>query len=452
MAEKTVGVALLGCGVVGGGVQRILRCHREMLRRRTGIDFVLRHVVVKSRDEYPPDAAELPMSTDAAAAIDDPQTDVVIELIGGTTVAGEFIERALRLGKPVVTANKSLLAQRGAELFALARRHGTCIAFEASCAGGIPIIDALMRGLVANRIEALVGIVNGTCNFILTRMTASGWSYQQALAEAQRLGYAEANPHLDVSGRDAAQKLAILAGLAFNVRIAESDIHVEGIDGLQADDIHFAGELGYVVKLLAIAQRHNAAAEGHSAGGAAPARLCLRVHPTLVHRDDLLADVSGSFNAISVYADSLGHALWYGRGAGRTPTASAVVADLVSIATGAAQITFRHMRVLPDLCPPADVIPFENLQSRYYLRLVAKDQPGVMADVTAVLGRHKISLSAIRQPEGTSGPTVPVVITTHMANEGAMQAALREIDRIPAITPPSVCLRIIDQPKEFAAG
>jgi homoserine dehydrogenase len=437
MADKTVSIALLGCGTVGGGVVNILRQHGDMIRWRTGIRFELRHVVVKDVSEYPPNAAELPMSIDGNAAIDDPGSEIVVELIGGTTVAAGFIERALKLGKPVVTANKSLLALRGRELLALARENGTCIAFEASCGGGIPIIDALLRGLVANRIDALLGIVNGTCNLILTHMARDGWSYRQALGEAQRLGFAEADPTLDVSGRDAAQKLAILASLAFNVRVAESDIHVEGIDTLQPADVRFATDMGYVVKLLAIAER--------SPGD----RISLRVHPTLVRKDDLLADVSGPFNAISVFGHALGHALWYGRGAGRTPTASAVVADLVGVAMGVTPLAFKHLQVLSDATPPATVLPFEDLESRYYLRLMAKDQPGVLAQVTRVLGDHKISLSAILQREGGEGHSVPVVITTHQAKEGAMQAALREIDVLPPITPPTVCLRIIDQPKEF---
>ncbi len=342
----------------------------------------------------------------------------------------------------MVTANKSLLASRGPELFALARQHNTCIAFEASCGGGIPIIDALMRGLVANRIDALLGIVNGTCNFILTKMTQNGWSYDQSLKEAQRQGFAEANAILDVSGRDAAQKLAVLASLAFNARVLESDLHVEGIDNLQADDIKFAAELGYVIKLLAIALRHRT--------GAPDEALSLRVHPTLVHRDDVLADVGGSFNAISVYGHALGHALWYGRGAGRTPTASAVVADVVAVAMGVAPLAFKQLQIFPDTTPRPAVLPFHDLESRYYLRLNAKDQPGVMADVTAALGRQRISLSAIHQHETNGGDTVPVVITTHVAREGSMQAALKEIDALPTISAPTVCLRIIDQPKEFA--
>mgnify|MGYP005835622759 CR=1 FL=1 len=441
MADKSIGVCLLGCGIVGGGVAAILTEQREMLRRRTGIDFVLRHVVVKDRGDFPPNADQLPMSTDAAAAIDDPASNVIIELIGGTGVAGQFVERALKAGKPVVTANKSLLAARGHELFALARQHDTCIAFEASCGGGIPIIDAIIRGLVANRIDALLGIVNGTCNFILTQMTRNRWSYDQAVKEAQKLGFAEANPTLDVSGRDAAQKLAILASLAFNMRVAESDVHVEGIDTLHAIDIQFAAELGYVIKLLAIAQR---------VPGGDGQRIALRVHPTLVHEHDVLADVSGSFNAISVYGHALGHGLWYGRGAGRTPTASAAVADLVGIALGATPAVFKQMRIFPDTTPPASVLPIEQLESRYYLRLSAKDEPGVLAQVTAALGRHQISVSAISQRECEEGQSVPVVITTHLAREGAMQKALGEINAFAAITQPTVLLRIIDQPREFA--
>ena len=438
--SKSIGITLLGCGIVGGGVVNILRQQRDLLRQRTGIDFELRHVVVKDREAYPPNHSELPMSLDASAAIDDPASHIIVELIGGTGIAGTFMERALKLGKPVITANKSLLAARGPELFALARQHNTCIAFEASCGGGIPIIDALLRGLIANETQALLGIVNGTCNFILSQMTQKGWSYAQALAEAQKQGFAEANPTLDVSGRDTAQKLAILAGLAFNVRIAEADIHVEGIDKLDAVDIGFAQELGYVIKLLAIAERAN--------GG----QVSLRVHPTLVHKEDQLAQVSGSFNAISFYGHALGHALFYGRGAGRTPTASAIVAALVGVALGTTAETVKQLRIYPDQTAAVNVQPFEQLTSRYYIRLRAKDEPGVLAQVTAALGQHGISLSAVLQRESEQGQHVPVVITTHTAREGAICEALKEIDALKTIQPPTVCLRIVDQPKEFGAA
>jgi homoserine dehydrogenase len=452
---KSIGVTLLGCGTVGGGVVNILTRQRELLRQRTGIAFELRHVVVKSEADYPPEANSLPMSVDANAAIDDPKTDVVIELIGGTGAALAFVQRALSQGKPVITANKALLAAKGAELFRVARENNTCIAFEASAGGGIPIIDALQRGLIANRVDALLGIVNGTCNFILSQMTQKGWSYEQALKEAQARGFAEANPTMDVSGKDSLQKLAILAGLAFNVRIDEADIYLEGIDKLHAADIHFAGELGYVVKLLAIAER---VFEGSREGSGFRVQgsensVSLRVHPTLVHKSDLLAQVSGSFNAISFYGHALGHALFYGRGAGRMPTASAVVSDLVGVAIGTTPNQFRALNVFVDQTPKAIVQPFAQLASRYYLRLTAKDQPGVLAQVTKVLGDQQISIASFVQHESTEGDgAVPLVLTTHRAIEGAVQKALAQINALPAITAPAVCLRIIDQPLEFAAG
>lgn len=439
MSESTLGISLLGRGVVGSGVLRILASQAELLARRTGVRFDVRHVVVRDPARHT-DIAGLPLSTDINAAIDDPKVKIVVELMGGTTTAAAAVERALKLGKEVVTANKSLLAARGPELYSLARKHDTCIGFEASCGGGIPIIDALQRGLSANRIDALVGIVNGTCNVILTRMTRNGWSYQQALAEAQKLGFAEADPTLDVSGRDAAQKLVVLASLAFNARVTESDLHIEGIDKLNAADIQFASELGYVIKLLAIAER------------ADHGQLALRVHPTLVHKNDVLAEVSGSFNAISVYGNALGHALFYGRGAGQMPTASAVVADLVGMATGMTALAFKRLNIFPDSAAPAKPLPIEQLKSRYYLRLTARDLPGVMAQVTHALGEQQISLSAIRQHEPENSQFVPVVIMTHMAREGAIRAAVKAIDALPTVQAPTVCLRVVDQPKEFAEG
>jgi homoserine dehydrogenase len=437
MADKTVGIALLGCGIVGGGVASILLDQQELLRQRTGLNFELRHVVV--RDTKKADRrGGLPISTDAMAAIADPAVQIVVELVGGTTTAGDYVRAALKAGKPVVTANKALLAAAGAELFKLARTHNSCIAFEASCGGGIPIINALTHGLVANRIDALVGIVNGTCNFILTQMTKNGWSYAQALAEAQKLGYAEADPTFDVNGRDAAQKLCVLAGLAFNLAISESDIHIEGIDRLADQDIKLARELGYVIKLLAIAERVDGA------------KIALRVHPTLVHQHDVLADVSGSFNAVSIYGHAIGHALFYGRGAGRMPTASAVVADIVNVALGVTPLAFKQLNIFPDSTARANVLPIAELNSRYYLRLMARDEPGVLAAVTNILGKQKISLSAIMQHEVNRGKFVPVVITTHLAREGSVQTALKEINGLPGIEGPAICLRIVDAPKEFA--
>ncbi len=439
---ESIGITLLGCGIVGSGVVRILAEQKELIERRTGLRFDLRHVVVRDLSKHREQAAILPLTTDADAALDDPAVKIVIELMGGDEPARTYIERALSMGRAVVTANKGLLATRGPELFSLAREHRTCIAFEASCGGGIPIIDALTRGLLANRVDALVGILNGTCNVILTRMTRDGFTYEQALAEAQRCGFAEADPTLDVSGKDSAQKLALLAGLAFNVRVDLAQIFIEGIDALQPADIAFARELGYVVKLLCIAQRDQQRGREE--------QIALRVHPTLVHQDDVLAEVSDSFNAISVYGHAIGHASFYGRGAGQMPTASAVVADLIGVGLGTTQLAFRQLRIFPDSTPKANVPPVEQLEARYYLRLTARDVPGVLAEVTDALGRNGISLSAVLQREAIGlGQHVPVVITTHKAREGSMRAALKQIDGLKTVVPPAVCLRILDQPKEF---
>jgi homoserine dehydrogenase len=436
-----IGITLLGCGTVGSGVLRILNEQRELLRKRTGVVFDVRHVLVRDLKKHADVASVLPLTTDADNALNDPRVTMVVELMGGVEDAGALVQQALQNGTPVVTANKSLLALRGPELFKFARANDACIAFEASCGGGIPIINALSHGLLANRIDALVGIVNGTCNVILTRMTRNGWSYDQALAEAQKNGFAEIDPTLDVSGRDAAQKLALLAGLAFNVQIADRDIHVEGIQSISPTDIAFARDLGYVIKLLAIAQRRSASSD----------QISLRVHPTLVHRDDVLADVSDSFNAISIYGHAVGHASFYGRGAGQMPTASAVVADMIGVALGTIPLAFKQLKIYPDNTAPADVLPFDQLETRYYLRLMARDVPGVLAEVAEALGRNGISLSAVLQRESREGQHVPVVITTHKAREGSMRAALRQIDQLKTVEPSTVCLRILDQPREFGA-
>jgi len=439
LAGKPIGVAMLGCGVVGGGVAKLLAMRASELATRLGGPVELLHVVVKDvsrqRSGLP---SGLNIHSDANAAIDDPQVQIVIELIGGTTLARQHIERALQQNKSVVTANKSLLAQAGPELFALARANGQVIGFEASCAGGIPIIDALTRGLSANRIRTLVGIINGTCNFILTKMSRENLTYADALRGAQDVGFAEADPALDVSGRDSAQKLAILSGLAFSLRVSEASIHRIGIDTLDARDITFARELGYTVKLLGIASRQ--------AGG----QVSLCVEPTLVKQRDMLADVSNGFNAVSVWGDAIGHAMFFGRGAGEMPTASAVVSDLISVASGSAQLHFATATCWADLCSDAKVLPYEETTGRAYLRLTATDRPGVLARVTEILGRRKISLGAVLQHESGDATNVPVVITTHHARRGDLIAAIKEIDALDVVTPPTVCLPIFDSPDEFS--
>ncbi|MEL7237313.1 MAG: homoserine dehydrogenase [Planctomycetota bacterium] len=438
---KRAGVTMLGHGTVGRGVVKVLAGRGRTLREKLGLQLDLRHVVVRDSSRHQ-DAAGLPLITDAAAAIDDPQVTVVLELIGGTGDARQHVLRALRAGKHVVTANKALLAAHGPELFSVAREHGVSLAFEASCAGGIPIVGALLGGLLANRVDALVGILNGTSNVILSAMTDAGQSYADALKDAQDAGFAEADPSLDVNGGDAAQKLSILAGLAFGEHVPPGKVHTEGIDRLDPQDIAFAGELGYVVKLLATAERDQ------------DGRCSLSVFPGLLPTGDAMADVKGPFNAVATYGDALGRALFVGRGAGMLPTASAVVADLVAVANGTYPLAFSQLGTLPDLAGPADVLPFEQTSHRYYLRITARDVPGVLAGVTRCLGDAGISLSGLTQHEPTedaAGEWVPVIVTTHRARELSMQQAVAAIDNLAGVKPSSTVLRIIDMPSESDA-
>ena len=435
--DRPLGVALLGHGTVGRGVVKLLAGESADLRRRTGLSFELRHVVVRDLERHREHAAALPLTTDAGAAVTDPSVDVVVELIGGTAEARQWTLTAFENNKHVVTANKALVAAHGPELFAAARKHGVSYAFEASCGGGIPIVAALTNGLLANRVDALVGILNGTSNVILTAMSDRGEGYESALKSAQDQGFAEADPTLDVSGRDAAQKLSILAGLAMGLRVEESGVHVEGIAGIDPIDIAHARDLGYVVKLLATARRDE------------DGRLSLSVFPGLLPAGEAMADVKGPFNAVAVYGHALGHATFVGRGAGQMPTASAVVADLIQVGLGTYPRAFEQLRIFPDTAPPADVVAFGRTQHRYYLRLAARDVPGVLADVTRCLGAAGISLTAVQQRElGGGGDFVPVVITTHLAREESLQHALQQIDALPGVRPPSVVLRIVDLPRE----
>ncbi|MCJ7545014.1 MAG: homoserine dehydrogenase [Phycisphaerae bacterium] len=435
--SETLGVALVGCGTVGSAVATMLTRDQEILRARLGPHLALRHIV--DVDFSRAQAAGLDQGLfrkDLDAAVTDPAVGVVVELIGGVTVARQVIEKALEAGKCVVTANKALLAQHGVELMALARQHQAALAFEASCAGGIPIIRAICDGLIANRIDAIYGIVNGTCNHILTAMTQRGRTYAQALGEAQQAGLAEADPALDVSGTDSAHKLAILAALAFGAKIDLAAIPVYGIDHLEPCDVVFGGELGYVVKLLAIAQRQD---DG----------VGLRVRPAFISKEHPLAWVSGPFNAVSIYGHATGHTMYYGRGAGGMPTASAVVADLAAVAMGTAQRAFDHLAVWPDRAAAAKQLPIEAVRSRYYLRVMAEDAPGVLAQVAAVLGRHRISIRSVLQheplPAAEDAAGVPVVITTHQAVEGNVRAALAEVDALAVIKAPSVCIGIVEE-------
>lgn len=443
MTEKpktsSVGIAIVGCGTVGGGVAKLLTRDAELLAGRIRPGLELRHVVDVKFDH----ARRLGLDKrlfrrDLASALADPEVAVIVELVGGTTFARRVVEQSLNAGKHVVTANKALMAEAGPDLLALARKLGRTISFEASCGGGIPIIRALYDGLIANRIEALYGIVNGTCNYILSSMTDQGKTYAAALAEAQAAGLAEADPTLDVAGFDSAHKLTILAGLAFGARIDLKDIFVEGIDGLDLRDIVYGQELGYKVKLLAIAQR-----QSHG--------ISLRVRPAFISREHPLAWVSGPFNAISVYGHATGHTMYYGRGAGAMPTASAVVADIAAVATGAAAVHMEQLKIWPDHAPRIRQLPVQDVQSRYYLRLTVPDRSGVFGKLATVLGSHQISISSILQHEphtDKEGTAVPVIITTHRAVEGNLRGALKELDRLRLTKARSVCIGIVDEHAE----
>jgi homoserine dehydrogenase len=430
---KRLGVGLLGLGTVGMGVARLLDEQSERIARRAGRRLELRSVLVRdaARHRQAPGGARI--VTDPRAVVDDPDVAIVVEAMGGIEPALRITLDALAAGKHVVTANKALLAEHGPEVFAQARKHRRAVAFEASVGGGIPIVQALVVGLAANQVQSLAAIVNGTCNFILTSMTRDGLAYDVALRQAQELGYAEADPTLDVDGTDTAHKLAVLTQLAFAVTVRTDQIPREGIDRLQLADIRYAAELGYTVKLLALAKLSESGLE-------------LRVAPTLVKREMPLADVRGPYNAIRVVGDAVGDTLFYGRGAGMMPTASAVVGDLIDVAVGRASLTFEALDLWSETAPPPRRTPPSDVRRRYYLRFTIADRPGVLAAIAQVLGAHGISIASVIQHDpGDDAPDdspVPLVIMTHLAVEAEMNAALREIDHRDVVHVPSVCLGV----------
>ena len=458
MSTSPIGIGMIGCGTVGGGVAKLLHEQRELYASRLGRAVELRKVLVRDAKKAGREgcvSADL-LTTDAEAFFATKDMPIVVEVAGGTTAALTYVRRAIEAGKHVITANKALLAAHGHDLFALARKHKVAIAFEASVAGGIPVITATQFGLMANRIDALYGILNGTCNYILTEMTRKSKSYATALSEAQQAGFAEADPTLDVSGMDAAQKLAVIASLAFGTSVHESDVYCEGIDALDLADIKFAAELGYDIKLLAIAERVRSAEFGVRSGEAsqdsAPrtphSALSLRVHPSFIHADAPLASVHGPFNALSAYGHAVGHVMFYGRGAGALPTASAVVSDVLNVACGWYPQACQQMHLLCDNHEPVSTVAMDDLVSRFYLRMAALDVPGVMAKVSEILGDAGISLSAILQHEANIGQFVPLVIVTHQAKQGAIRAALEKIETMDVIDGKPVCIRIVDMPGE----
>ncbi len=438
MAEKIVRVGLVGFGTIGCGVAKLILDEADSIAAKTGLRLELACVV--DVDTESPRPVKLPdgiLTNDINRLLNDDTIQIGVELVGGTDAAKQVQLKMLEAGKDVVTANKALLAEYGNELYKAAYKNNRCIAFEGSCAGGIPIISAIRTGLTANNITAMYGIVNGTCNYILSEMTSKDQDFSEALTQAQNKGYAEADPTLDISGEDSAHKLTILASIAFGYEIALDDIFVEGIEAISKADIRYGGEMGYILKLLAIGQKDK---EG---------RVSLRVHPSFIAKDSPLARVDGPFNAVSIFGSAVGQVIYYGRGAGMMPTASAVVADIIDVAVGNSATTFRHLHLKPRSEIESLIEKIGNCVSRFYIRVLAKDQPGVVASYSKILGDHQISISGALQHEGT-GPdnTVPVVITTHPTQQKNVTAALGELAELDVLSGKPVCIRIVDIPED----
>ena len=417
---EPVKIGLLGLGTVGGGTVTVLTRNAAEIARRAGREIRLARAAAMQYNPEIPGLDQIGhIGNDAFAVVDDPEIDIVIELIGGYSPARELVLKAIANGKHVVTANKALIARHGNEIFAAAREQGVVVAFEAAVAGGVPIIKALREGLAANHIEWIAGIINGTGNFILTEMRDKGRDFGDVLAEAQALGYAEADPTFDVEGIDAAHKLTILGSLAFGIPLQFEKTFTEGISRIQAQDVAYAAELGYRIKHLGIARR-----SGHG--------IELRVHPTLIPHRRLIANVDGVMNAVLVKGDAVGPTLYYGAGAGALPTASAVVADVLDVArvlTSDPGNRVPHLAFQPDEIADIPVLPMAEVETAYYLRIAALDQPGVMAEIAGILGAEGISIEAIKQKEPEEGDThVPLIMLSHRVQEGRMDRAIARIE------------------------
>ena len=422
---EPVKVGLLGLGTVGGGTATVLKRNAEEIARRAGRGIVIDYAANLDLSR----AAELGLgdvrlTENAFDVVNDPDIQIVVELIGGYTVARDLVLHAIRSGKHVVTANKALIAMHGNEIFAAAQQQGVMVAFEAAVAGGIPVIKAVREGLAANRIEWLAGIINGTSNFILTEMRDKGRSFGDVLAEAQALGYAEADPTFDIEGVDAGHKLTILSSSAFGIPLQFKQTYTEGISRITADDVKYATELGYRIKLLGIARRTAAGIEQ-------------RVHPTLIPERRLIANVDGVMNAVLVKGDAVGATLYYGAGAGAEPTASAVIADLVDITralTSDPENRVPHLAFQPSTLTDTAILPIAEVETAFYLRMCALDRPGVLADVTRILGERQISIEAFIQKEPQSGENkVNIIMLTQRVREGNMDEAIAAIEALDSI-------------------
>ena len=426
-----INIGILGFGTVGAGVVETLQKNGELIANRTGVRP--RVYRVADLDITSDRGVELPadvLTTDAQAVLDDPDTDVVVELIGGTTVAKEFMLKALANGKPVVTANKALLAEHGAEIFAAAESSAADVYYEASVGGGIPVIKAMREGLVGNRFLEVIGILNGTCNYVLTRMEEESAEFEAVLADAQAAGYAEADPGLDIDGLDTAHKATILASLAYGEWFGMNPLSVEGIRGISLRDIEYANRLGYRIKLLSIIKQEDEDVQ-------------MRVHPTLIPKDSLLGNVRGVFNAVWVKGDVVGDTMYYGRGAGREATASAVVGDIVDVALNLKFGSHHRVPAFREHAGFSQVTDMNEVKTRYYLRLQVKNKPGGMALITGVLGDLDISIASVTQQE-IHGETAPVVLLTYKAREADMQQAVTRLKDLDTVTADPVLMRIED--------
>ncbi|MDP3857438.1 MAG: homoserine dehydrogenase [Stagnimonas sp.] len=433
MSSAPVRVGLIGLGTVGQGVVRVLKTNAEEIARRVGRPVVITHASTRDLGrKREVDLNGITVVSDAMSIAADADVDIVVEVIGGHTVARDAIMAALARGKPVVTANKALLAEDGNAIFATARKAGVPVAFEASVAGGIPIIKAIREGLAGNRISGLAGIINGTCNYILTQMTVKGQSFADALADAQRLGYAEADPTFDVEGVDAAHKLSILASIAFGIPLSFPAVACEGITRITAQDIQIAQTLGYRIKLLGIAKRGAAGVE-------------LRVNPTLIPDDHLLAKVDGVLNSVLVQGNALGQVGFYGRGAGGDATASAIVADLVDVARGLGADPRHQVPALafqPESVQELPLLPISQIESCYYLRLRVADEPGVLKSLTGILAGHDISIEAILQKEPRGEDDATVALITDRVPEHRFNEALAAMQALPFVREGAARIRV----------
>jgi homoserine dehydrogenase len=422
---KPINVGLLGIGTVGGGTFAVLDRNREEIARRAGVAITMKMVADKEVDKARRIVAgRAKVTADAMEVVGDPEIDIVVELIGGTTVAKDLILKAVAAGKHIVTANKALLAQHGNEIFAAAQKKDVMVAFEAAVGGGIPIIKSLREGLSANRIEWIAGIVNGTCNFILSEMRERGASFEDVLKEAQRRGYAEVDPTFDIEGVDAAHKTTIMAAIGFGIPMRFESAYVEGISRLKQDDIKYAEALGYRIKLLGITRRR-------------PKGIEIRVHPALVPAQRLIASVEGVMNAILVKGDAVGQTMYYGAGAGAEPTASAVIADLVDVArmlTADPEHRVPHFAFQPGQLADTPILPIGEVETRYYLRMKVEDKPGVLADITRILADLSISIEAMVQKEPRAGEAeVDIIMLTHLTVEKHVAAAIAKIEKLPVV-------------------